>query len=171
MEDAKISVMTHAFLYGTAVFEGIRAYHNPDNGKLYLLHARPHLERLLNSCKILRMNPYFTVDEMLDITIKLLKKNAPSSDTYIRPSWFKATERIGPNLVGPTDDEDKFVVTTLSLGEYLDLDKGLSVQVSNWRRLSDNAIPARAKVNGSYVNTALSKSTAHLAGFDDRSSN
>lgn len=167
-KDAKISVMTHAFLYGTAVFEGIRAYWNKEKKKLFALFVKEHLARLENSSKLLRIKPYYSLNEMEDIVINLLKKNAPTNDSYVRPSWFKSALRIGPGLISPTgESEDSFVVTSLDLGEYLDLSKALSVMVSNWRRLSDNAIPPRAKINGSYVNTALSKSGATLAGFDD----
>jgi branched-chain amino acid aminotransferase len=164
--DAKISVMTHAFLYGTAVFEGIRAYYNKDSNKIYALFVREHIERLVQSCKIMRINPCFTVDEMCERVLELIKKNAPKTDAYIRPSWFKDALRIGPSLIGG-ENEDSFVITSLDLGDYLDTSKGISVQVSSWRRLSDNAIPARAKVNGSYVNTGLAKSQAQLAGYDD----
>ncbi len=169
-EDAKISVMTHAFLYGTAVFEGIRAYWNPEKRQLNLLQAKPHLERIMNSCKILRMQPYYSVEEMLNIVIDLMKKNKPETDTYIRPSWFKSSLRIGTSLVtkgADAEHDESFVVTSLDLGDYVDTQKGLSVEISNWRRVSDNAIPPRAKVNGSYVNTALAKAGSMLAGFDD----
>lgn len=170
-EDAKINVMTHAFLYGTAVFEGIRAYWNEEKKKIYLLKAKEHYERLLRSCKILRMKPDLSVQEMLDITIELIKKNAPTSDTYIRPCWYKSSYRIGPGLIAkdPKEfpNEDKFLISAIDLGDYLDTEKGLSVNVSNWRRLSDNAIPARAKVSGSYVNTALAKASSSIAGYDD----
>ena len=167
-KDAKISVMTHAFMYGTAVFEGIRAYWNPETKKLHALFVREHLERLLQSAKIMRMQPDLSVNDMEKIVLDLLRKNAPTNDAYVRPSWFKSCTRIGPNLISPNgENEDSFVCTSIDLGDYLDTSKGLSVQVASWRRISDNAIPARAKVNGSYVNTALSKSSAHLAGFDD----
>ncbi len=169
-EDAKISVMTHAFLYGTAVFEGIRAYWNPEKKTLNLLQARPHLERLMNSCKVLRMNPYYNVDEMLERIIELMRKNKPETDAYIRPSWFKSSLRIGPSLLGKAaenEEDESFVITSLDLGNYLDVTKGLRVQVSSWRRVSDNALPPRAKINGSYVNTALAKANSTLAGYDD----
>ena len=166
-EDANVSVMTHAFMYGTAVFEGIRAYYNKEEGKLYALHVREHMERLLQSCKIMRLKPYYSVDQMCDLVIELLRKNNPKTDCYIRPSWFKSAIRIGPSLICGDEDEDSFVMSSLDLGDYLDTSKGISVQVSSWRRLSDNAIPARAKVNGSYVNTALSKANAILSGYDD----
>jgi branched-chain amino acid aminotransferase len=165
--DAKISVMTHAFMYGTAVFEGIRAYYDKQNDKLYALLVDEHLQRLLNSCKILRLKPYYDIDEMKSIVVELLRRNKPKTDVYVRPSWFKSCLRIGPSVIGDSDDEDSFVVTSIDLGDYLDTQKGISVQVSSWRRLSDNAIPARSKINGSYVNTALAKSSAILAGFDD----
>jgi branched-chain amino acid aminotransferase len=166
--DAKISVMTHAFLYGTAVFEGIRGYYDEKKDCVYLLQARPHLKRILNSCKIMRMQPYYNVDEMLNIIKQLVLRNQPKNDFYIRPSWFKSALRIGPSLYSPqAQDDDSFVVTCLDLGDYLDTTKGLSVQVSSWRRLSDNAIPPRAKVNGSYVNTALAKASSQFAGYDD----
>jgi branched-chain amino acid aminotransferase len=167
-KDAKISVMTHAFLYGTAVFEGIRAYWNKDRKKLYGLFVNEHLARLENSSKLLRIQPYYSLEEMKEIIIELLQKNSPTNDSYVRPSWFKSSLRIGPGLISPNGEpEDSFVVSSLDLGEYLNLSKGLSVMVSSWRRISDNAIPPRAKINGSYVNTALSKSNATLAGFDD----
>ena len=173
-EDAKISVMTHAFLYGTAVFEGIRDscffIWNPDKQVLNLLQARPHLERLMNSCKILRMNPYYGVDEMLERIVELMKRNKPQTDAYIRPSWFKSSLRIGPSLLGKAaenEEDEAFVITSLDLGNYLDVNKGLRVNVSSWRRVSDNAIPPRAKINGSYVNTALAKANSTLAGYDD----
>ena len=149
-EDAKISVMTHAFLYGTAVFEGIRAYWNPEQREMNLLQAKPHLARLVNSCKVLRMRPYYNEAEMLSLIIELLKKNQPETDCYIRPSWFKSSLRIGPSLIAPSglqEEDESFVITSLDLGEYLDTSKGINVQVSSWRRVSDNAIPPRAKIN------------------------
>ena len=166
-QDAKISVMSHGFMYGTAVFEGIRAYWNPEKQKLYALHVREHLERLLKSCKILRLKPYYNVDQMTEKVVQLLKLNQPKCDAYIRPSWFKSCLRIGPCVIGSADEEDCFTITSIDLGDYLNTSKGISVQVSSWRRLSDNAIPARGKINGSYVNTALSKANAVLAGYDD----
>lgn len=165
-EDAKISIMTHGFLYGTAIFEGIRAYYNQEQNKIYLLEARAHLERLFLNSKILRMNTYYDIDQMLEKTIELIKLNQPRTDAYIRPSWFKDVIRIGPSLIGG-DNEDSFVISSLDLGDYLDTSKGIAVSVSSFRRISDNAIPARAKINGSYVNTALAKASAQLAGFED----
>lgn len=164
-EQAKISVKTHAFLYGTSVFEGIRAYWVEEDKQLYVFRMREHFERILNSCKIMHMHPEYTVDDMCDITIELLKKNAPKTDTYIRPTIYKSShETIGPKLIGIPD---ALMIFTLPLGDYIDCSKGLKVCVSNWRRSDDNAIPPRAKISGCYANTALIVSDARLAGFDD----
>lgn len=164
-EQATISVKTHAFLYGTSVFEGIRAYWVEEEKQLYVFRMREHFERIKNSCKIMHMHPDYTVDDMCDITIELLKKNAPKTDTYIRPTIYKSShETIGPKLIGIPDS---LMIFTLPLGDYIDCSKGLKVCVSNWRRSDDNAIPPRAKISGCYANTALIVSDARLAGFDD----
>lgn len=164
--EANVSIMTHAFMYGTAVFEGIRAYYNKEDKALYLLHAKEHLSRILNSAKIMRFQTHLSVKEMTDICIEVLKKNAPKEDAYLRPSWFKDVIRIGPSVVCD-DDRDSFIVSAIALGDYVDTQKGLNVRTSSWRRVADTAIPARAKVNGSYVNTGLAKAEAILSGYDD----
>ena len=163
-DKASLPVRTHAFLYGTSVFEGIRAYYNKDENQLYAFRMKEHYERLHRSCKIMHMDPIYTIDEMCDITKELLLKNAPKTDTYIRPTIFKSAEKVGPSLL---DNPDVFCIFTTPLGQYCDLTKGLSVCVSSWRRLEDNAIPPRAKVSGAYANTALIVTDAKLAGFDD----
>ncbi|MDD3594359.1 MAG: branched-chain amino acid transaminase [Candidatus Gastranaerophilales bacterium] len=163
-EDAKLPVRTHAFLYGTSVFEGIRAYWNETNKQLYIFRMKEHYERILRSCKIMHMQVPYSVQDMCDITVELLKKNAPETDTYIRPTIFKTAEKVGPGLL---DNPDSFLIFTTPLGQYCDLSKGLSVCVSSWRRVEDNAIPPRAKVSGAYANTALIVTDAKLAGFDD----
>jgi branched-chain amino acid aminotransferase len=163
-ENAKISVRTHAFLYGTSVFEGIRAYWNEEEKQLYFFRAKEHYERIHNSCKIMLMDPKYSVDELCNITKELLKKNAPTSDTYIRPTIYKSAEKVGPSLL---DNKDSILIFTTPLGDYVDISKGLSVCVSSWRRLEDNAIPPRAKISGAYANTALIVTDAKLAGFDD----
>ncbi len=164
-EQATISVKTHAFLYGTSVFEGIRAYWVEEDQQLYVFKMREHFERIANSCKIMHMHPEYTVDDMCNITLELLKKNAPKVDTYIRPTVYKSSSKtIGPKLIGI---DDALMMFTLPLGNYIDCPDGLKVCVSNWRRSDDNAIPPRAKISGCYANTALIVSDARLAGFDD----
>lgn len=163
-EKAMIPVRTHAFLYGTAVFEGIRAYWNEDEKQLYAFRVPEHYERLINSGKIMYMKSPYTVEEYCNITKDLLKKNGYKQDAYMRPNLYKAAQKVGPGLY---DNEDRFMLITNKMGDYIDTSKGLKVCVSSWRRNGDNAIPPRAKVAGSYANAALIKTDAHNAGFDD----
>ena len=161
---ASIPVRTHAFLYGTSVFEGIRAYYNKENNQLYAFRVQEHYERLLRSAKVMWMKTPYSIDEYCNITKKLLKKNDYKTDVYIRPTLYKSSQKVGPTL---TDNEDSFLIFTTPFGDYFDSDRGLKLCVSNWRRTSDNAIPPRAKVSGAYANSALIKTDAHEAGFDD----
>lgn len=161
---AMIPVRTHAFLYGTAVFEGIRAYWNEEEKQLYAFRAPEHYERLLRSAKIMCMKSPYTVEEHCEITKKLLAKNNYKEDCYMRPTLYKSAQKVGPGLY---DNTDSYALITNKMGDYIDTSKGLRVCVSSWRRNSDNAIPPRAKVAGSYANAALIKTDAHNMGFDD----
>ena len=161
---AMIPVRTHAFLYGTAVFEGIRAYWNEEEKQLYAFRAPEHYERLLRSAKIMCMKSPYTVAEHCEITKKLLAKNNYKEDCYMRPTLYKSAQKVGPGLY---DNTDSYALITNKMGDYIDTSKGLRVCVSSWRRNSDNAIPPRAKVAGSYANAALIKTDAHNMGFDD----
>ena len=161
---ASIPVRTHAFLYGTSVFEGIRAYYNKEEDQLYAFRMKEHFERLINSGKIMHMHSKYSVDEWCGLVKDLLKKNNYRTDAYIRPQIYKSACKIGPGLI---DNPDSVLIFSFAMGDYIDLAKGLSVCVSNWRRVDDNAIPPRAKVSGSYANTALIITDARKAGFDD----
>ena len=164
LADAKVNVMTHAFLYGTATFEGIRAYWNADQGELYALKLNEHLERLRASSKILMMNPLPEVAELRTIIIELLQKNSYKEDVYIRPSVYKSTEAIGVRL---HELKNNFYVIAIPFGNYIDIDSGIRCATVATRRTSDLAIPARAKVVGNYVNSAFSKTEAMLNGHDE----
>jgi branched-chain amino acid aminotransferase len=164
IEDANINIMTHGFLYGTAVFEGIRAYWNKDSKELYIFRMREHFERMFDSMKIMYLDCKYSVDELCDMVIELLRRNAPEEDVYIRPGVYKAAKRIGPSL---DNNPSELYIFTVPFGDYFHGAPGLKVMVSNWRRVEDNAIPARAKIIGAYCNTALAKTDAVMAGFDD----
>ncbi|HHY97315.1 MAG TPA: branched-chain amino acid transaminase [Firmicutes bacterium] len=164
LEDAKISVMTHAFMYGTACFEGIRAYYSPEENQLFVFRMKEHFERLVNSCKILQIKPVLSVDGMCEVTLEALRRSEFREDVYIRPIAYKSSKAIGVKLVGLDDD---FLVFGVPFGDYLDVNRGIRVQVSTWRHLEDNIIPPRAKVNGAYVNAALAKSEALQNGYDE----
>jgi branched-chain amino acid aminotransferase len=162
--DAKISIMTHAFLYGTGVFEGIRAYWNPEEKQLYALKVKEHIVRLRNSSKIMLMAELPSVDEFEQIVLEVLRRNNFREDAYCRPSVYKSTEAIGVKLHGLTHD---FYVLAVPFGDYIDTAKGIPTGTVSWRRVSDTAIPARSKITGSYVNPAFSKTEANLNGFDE----
>ena len=161
---ATLSLRNPAFLYGTSLFEGIRGYWLPETRQLCIFRMKEHYQRLLNNSRLFHMTPDLSVEDLCQITIDLVKKNQITSDLYIRPTLYKSGETITPTLENvPTE----FCLWTKPLGEYLALDKGLSVCISNWRRVPDNAIPARAKAGGAYMNTALAVTDARKMGFDD----
>ena len=162
--EAKISIMTHAFMYGTGVFEGIRAYWNPEEKQLYALRVKEHIVRLRNSSKIMLMADLPSVDEFTEIVLEVLRKNHFEEDTYVRPSVYKDTEAIGVRLHGLTHD---FYVLSVPMGDYIDTEKGIDTCTVSWRRTSDTSIPSRSKITGSYVNPAFSKTEAMLNGFDE----
>ena len=161
---AVLPIRTHAFLYGTSVFEGIRAYYNKEENQLYAFRVKEHYQRLLSSAKVMWMKSPYTLEEYSNKTKDLLKLNEYKTDVYIRPTLYKSSQKVGPTL---TDNEDSFLIFTTPFGDYFENNKGLKLCVSSWRRTSDNAIPPRAKVSGAYANSALIKTDAHEAGFDD----
>jgi branched-chain amino acid aminotransferase len=162
--DVRLGVMTHALHYGTGTFEGIRAYWNKREEQLYLLQAPAHYERLHDSAKILRMELPYSVEELIEITMTLLKRNGYRTDTYVRPLLFKSVEQIGVQLHGLPDS---FLVYTSPFGNYVEIEAGIRCMVSSWRRVSDGSLPARAKVTGAYINSALAKSEALENGYDE----
>jgi len=164
MRDAKVSVMTHAFLYGTATFEGIRAYWNGEAGRLYVLKLREHVERIRQSCRILMIDPVPSVDELGGLIVETVRRNGFREDAYIRPSFYKSTRAIGVRL---HDLEHELYIVALPFGNYVDTEHGLRIMTSSWRRNADEAIPARGKIVGGYVNMAFQKSEAELNGFDE----
>ncbi len=164
MRDAKISIMTHAFMYGTAVFEGIRAYWNADQGQLYGLFLREHVQRIRNSCRIMMMEPVPSVDELVGIITEVVSRNSFREDVYIRPSFYKSTRAIGVRLHHLDHD---LCIVTVPFGNYIETEKGVRVMTSSWRRNADEALPARGKITGGYVNMAFQKSEAEMNGFDE----
>ena len=164
LRDARVSIMTHAFMYGTATFEGIRAYWNPEQGQLYGLFLREHLERIRNSAKMLLMEGLPSVDELFEIVVETVRRNGFREDAYIRPSFYKSSRAIGVRLHHL--DHDLYVIAT-PFGNYVDIEKGIRIMTSSWHRNADEALPARGKIVGGYVNMAFQKSEAELNGYDE----
>jgi branched-chain amino acid aminotransferase len=163
LEEASISIMTHAFLYGTAVFEGIRAYFNAEQKELYIFRMIEHFQRFKNSYRLLKIDFGQTPEQFGSLTVELLKKSDFREDVYIRPVAYKSSQRIGLRL----DDQNDFTIFAVPMGSYLTRERPLSMMISSWRRVEDNAIPARSKINGSYVNLSLAAAEARENGFDE----
>lgn len=164
IDEARVSIRTNALQYGTGIFEGIRAYWNAQHKQLFVFKMAEHYERLLNNCRVLRLQVGKDVKELCDITLELVRKNEHREDAYIRPLAYISSEGLGPKLIGY---ETGFAIYTFPLGDYIDTSTGVKVGFSSWRRISDNMIPARCKVTGGYVNSALAKTEALEQGFDE----
>ena len=164
LAEARIPVMTHGFLYGTATFEGIRAYWNEEQGQLYALKLLEHYKRLWQSAKLLLMKPPMPPEQLVDLTVDLLRRNGFRQDTYVRPTLYKSTEAIGVRL---HNLDQQLLIFAVPFGEYIATDRGISAQVVSWRRNSDQSLPARGKIVGAYVNSAFSKTEAVLNGYDE----
>jgi branched-chain amino acid aminotransferase len=162
--EAKVGVLTHAFNYGTAAFAGIRAYWNAEAGQLFIFRPLDHYRRFLSSAKLLCMELDQTPESLTQTTVELLRKDGYQEDIYIRPLAYKADEVIGVKLHG-LHDEISIVAVPFDL--YLKNDADAHATISSWRRVDDNVIPARGKIAGAYANSALAKTDAVRAGFDE----
>jgi branched-chain amino acid aminotransferase len=163
-DDARVGLLTHGLNYGTGCFEGIRGYWNADDRELYLLQLREHYERLHASARILLMKLPYSVAELVEITVELCARNRFEENIYVRPLIYKAAEDVGVRLVGAPD---AFAICALPFDKYFDATAGLRCCISSWRRIDDTMAPARAKITGAYINSALAKSEAQMNGFDE----
>ena len=163
MPEAKIGVMTHALHYGTALFEGIRGNWNAEKGEMYLFRLKEHYQRMHNGAKLLKISLDYSVDEMIGLTVELIRKNSLKEDTYVRPLAYKSTEQMGVRLHNLDDD---FLMFAIPWGRYLDTDS-CKCGISSWRRPDDNSIPPQVKATGIYINNALAKTEAVENGYDE----
>lgn len=162
--DVRLGLMTHALHYGTGVFEGIRAYWNPKAEQLFLLEPVAHFERMKRSASVMRMALPHSTEELVDHTVELLRRNAFKSDVYVRPLLYTSSEEIGVRL---HNLNHSFFIYAIPFGNYVEIESGIRCMVSTWRRLPDQSLPARAKVTGSYAQSALAKSEAVENGYDE----
>jgi len=162
--EAKVGVATHALNYGTAVFGGMRGYWNEEQKKLFVFRPRDHFRRFLNSARLLCMKLDFTPESLTGILLDLLHQDGYQQNIYIRPLAYKADEVVGVRLHDLTDE---LTIFAMPFGQYVKNDTSAHVTVSSWRRIDDNAIPARGKISGAYVNSALIKTDAAWSGFDE----
>ena len=162
--DVHLGVMTHALHYGTAVFEGIRAYWNEKRSQLYLLQAAAHYERMRRSANVMRMQLPYSTEELVNFTLELLRRNEFKSDVYVRPLLYTSSEEIGVRL---HNLNRSFFIYSVPFGNYVEVEAGIRCMVSSWRRVPDQSLPARAKIAGAYAQSALAKSEAVEGGFDE----
>ncbi len=161
---ANVSVGTHALHYGTGAFAGVRGYLDQDGETINIFRLRDHAQRLLRSAKLLRMNLPHDVDSVMATMVELTQRNSPTSDVYYRPLVYKSSVQLTPRLRGI---DDELAIYMMPMGDYLDTQRGQKVIVSSWTRITDNIIPARGKITGGYINSALAKDEAEEAGADE----
>ncbi len=163
-KDANVSVGTHALHYGTGAFAGIRGYLDQDGETINIFRLREHAARLLRSAKLLRMELPHDVDSVVETVLELTRRNAPTGDVYYRPIVYKSSVQLTPRLKGI---DDELAIYMMPMGDYLDRQRGQKVIVSSWTRITDNIIPARGKITGGYINSALAKDEAEEKGADE----
>ena len=166
-EEAKVSVATHALQYGTAVFGGIRGYLDQDGSTINIFRLPDHFRRFTQSAGLIKVQLPADGDGLCEIAVELTKRNRPTGNCYYRPFAYKAGLELGPTLGGVADGFTMFMLPLEGYYGGTDQTRGLSVMVSSWQRMHDNAIPARGKVSGSYVNSSIAKDEAVGYGFDD----
>jgi len=164
IEEAKVSVMTHALHYGTGCFGGLRGYWNAEEQQLFVFRIADHYRRFLSSTRLLYMQLPYSSEDLIALTLTLLQREEFREDVYIRPLAYKSSPVIGVRL---HDLDDDVLIFALPFGRYVKNEEGARVTISSWRRVDDNAIPPRGKIAGSYANSALIKTDAHLKGFDE----
>lgn len=161
-EEANLSIATHALHYGTGAFGGLRGIPNPENPKQILLfRLERHCERLSNSAKYLNYD--LPADNIQQIIVDFVKKNAPNFSFYIRPFVYTSDLGIAPRLHNVAKD---FLIYGLELGDYLP-PEGIRCRFSSWYRQEDRSLPLRGKISGAYITSSLAKTEAVESGFDE----
>ncbi len=161
-KDATIHVATHVVHYGTGVFEGIRAYDSSHGPNVFRLNE--HMRRLQDSCRVYRMEPSFSFEELNDAVLETIRANGFKS-CYIRPLGYRGYEQLGVN---PMPCPVEVAVIVWEWGQYLGEDalaNGVDVGVSSWTRLAPNTLPAMAKATANYANSGLIKMQATVDGY------
>jgi branched-chain amino acid aminotransferase len=162
--DAKIHILSHVIHYGSGVFEGIRCYKTEKGPEIFRL--KDHLNRLINSAKIYRMEIPFSLEELREATKELIRKNGLES-AYIRPIVYRGYGTISPNPIGVPVEVS---IIAFDLGRYLgdeNVKKGIDVMVSSWRKFAPDTLPAMAKADGNYLNSQLALMEVVTYGFKE----
>lgn len=161
-DEAKIHVLSHVAHYASSVFEGIRAYSTPRGAAIFRLDA--HLERLMLSARVYRMEMPFTRDQIRQACLEVVATN-DLAECYIRPIVYRGYENLGVNPFGNPVD---VAIAAFPWDKYLGEDaltKGIAVKVSSWQRMAPNTLPAMAKASANYMNSQLMKMEALVDGY------
>lgn len=162
-ERATVHVSTHAFLYGTAVFEGVRAYWNPDTRRLNVFELDAHSKRLERNARMMGFSQAPDWKTLREWQLYALACNDFDTDVYLRPVIYYGEGGIG---IYPKTQAQKTLIMAVPMGSYFGKPT-LAVKVSSWVRIPGNVIPPLAKVNGGYANSYLAAKEARDAGYDD----
>ena len=161
-DDAKLHVLTHALSYGSAVFEGIRCYQTPQGPAIFRL--REHMQRLINSGRIYRMEFPYSLDDFCNVACELVRVNKVGA-CYVKPIALRGYGEVGVN---PLSSPIELYMACWEWGAYLGpdaLSKGVDVCVSSWTRIAPNTLPAMSKAAANYMNSQLIRMEASLNGF------
>lgn len=161
-EEAKVPIFVHALHYGTAVFEGIRAYSSDDN--LYIFRLKEHMERLHKSANVYSFTTRFSADELCEATAELIRKNSIRQSCYIRPLTFVGLHGIDLNVTKNSPTHTTIII--FPFAKYFKGD-GISACISSWRRIDDDSIPPMAKASGNYLNSVLATQECRRNGYDE----
>src|SRR5690606_10947282 len=162
-DDATISVRARALNYGLGCFGGIRGYAADDGREVLVFRLEDHLRRLDVSARMLFLRMPIDVRDACDVVLETIRRNEVHRDVYVRPLLISASTQLSPVL---REEDSSLIVYSLPLKRYIDKES-IDVGISSWRRTSDNAIPARAKPTGIYINSALARREAFDNGFDE----
>lgn len=166
--DARIHVMSHVVNYGSSVFEGIRCYETSQGSAIFRLTE--HMQRLVNSAKIYRMDSKYTRDQFCDAAVEVCKLSGLDS-CYLRPIIFRGLDEDDPAFgVYPLDNPVESYIAAWQWGKYLGeeaIENGIDVCVSSWTRITSNSLPSMAKAGANYMNSQLIKMEARLDGFTE----
>jgi branched-chain amino acid aminotransferase len=163
-DDAHIHVLSHVVNYGSAVFEGIRCYHTKQGPAIFRL--RDHMQRLVNSARIYRMDQPYTQEDFSSAALDLVRVNQMEA-CYIRPIVLRG---YGDVNVNPFGSPVEAYMACWEWGKYMGtdaLEKGVDVCVSTWTRMAPNTFPAMAKAAGNYLNSQLVRMEAVVNGYTE----
>ncbi|RPJ31220.1 MAG: branched-chain amino acid transaminase [Nitrosopumilales archaeon] len=161
-EEAKVPIFVHALHYGTAVFEGIRAYPSDDN--LYIFRLKEHMDRLRKSANVYSFTTKFSADELCKAAVDLIRKNGIRESCYIRPLTFVGMHGIDLNVTKNSPTHTTIII--FPFAKYFKGD-GISACISSWRRIDDESIPPMAKASGNYLNSVLATQECRRNGYDE----